>query len=44
MDVNEHERPSNFTLKIHAKVKEQWFYCCSIFHNYSMVFNNEHSS
>jgi len=42
MDVNEHEKPSNFALR--RKVKEQRFYCCSTFQNHSRVFKNEHYS
>jgi hypothetical protein len=42
MDVNEHERLLNITLRY--KVKERGLYCCPTFHSHSMVFNNEHSS
>jgi hypothetical protein len=41
MDVNEHERLSNFTLRNILKVREQRFYYCSTLHSHSMVFNNE---
>ena len=44
MDVNEHERLSNITLKTQIKVKEQYLYCCSTFHRHSKVFNNKHNT
>jgi hypothetical protein len=44
MDVNEHERISNVTLKTQFKVKEWCFYSCSVFYSHSRVFNNVHSS
>ena len=35
MDVNEHERLSNITLrKTQIKVKDQRFYCCSTFQSH----------
>ena len=37
MDVNKHERLSNFTLQIQIKVKEQHFHCCSTLHGHSRV-------
>jgi len=41
MDVyNEHETIQHYT----CKVKEQRFYCCSVFHSHSRVFNNEQTS
>ena len=40
MDANKHERLSNFTL-IH-KLKEQRFYCRSIFLSRSNIVKNEH--
>jgi hypothetical protein len=36
MDVNEHERLSNFTLK-------HKFYCCSTFQYHSSGYNNKHT-
>jgi len=33
MNINEHERLSNLTLK-----KEQRFYCCSTFYSHSRIF------
>ena len=41
-DVNvfEHDKLSKFT-KIHIKVTEEPFYCCSTFHGYNSVFNNK---
>jgi hypothetical protein len=44
MDVNEHERLSNFTLRHKIKVKEQHFYCFYAYHSHSRVFNNENNS
>ena len=35
MDVNEHERLSNITLKTQNQVKEQHLICYSAFHNHS---------
>ena len=44
MDVNEHERLSNITLKTQIQEKEQLSYCRSTFHSHSKVFNNENNS
>jgi len=44
MDVNEYERLSNITHKTQNEAKEHHFYCCSTFHSYSRVFNNESNS
>ena len=41
IDVNEHERLSNFALRQALVIKEQRSYCCSTCH--SKVFNNVHS-
>jgi hypothetical protein len=35
MDVNEHERLSNHAFRNKLKVKEQLFYCSSIFYTHS---------
>ena len=40
MNVFEHDKLSKFT-KIHIKVTEEPFYCCSTFHGYNSVFNNK---
>jgi hypothetical protein len=44
MDVNEHERLSNITLKTQIQVKEQCFYGCSAFNSHSGIYNNEQNS
>jgi hypothetical protein len=44
MDVNEHERLSNITLKTQINVNEQRFYYCSMLHSDSRLFNNENNS
>jgi hypothetical protein len=40
MDVNEHERLFNITLK----VKEPRFHCCTAFDSHSKVFNHDNYS
>ena len=43
MNINEHERLSNFTLWL-TNVKEQRFYCCSTFYRHSRVFYTTHNA
>ena len=43
MDVNEHERLFNITLKTQIKVKEHCCYCCSTFHSHKKFFINKHN-
>jgi len=40
VDVFEHDKLSKFT-KIHIKVTEEPFCCCSTFHGHNSVFNNK---
>jgi len=42
MDVNEHDKLSNITLR--HRVKAQCFYCWSTFHSQSRVFINDNNS
>jgi hypothetical protein len=38
MDVNEHERLSNITLRQNSNKEKALFYCCSAFYSNSKVF------
>jgi hypothetical protein len=44
MNVSQQGRLSNFTFMHQLNYTEQSLYCCSIFHNYNRVFNNDHNS